>query len=115
MSRNGSIITAAFVMTTLMALLAGAKAAESADTKKVEIRDRKFSLAKVSLKAGQSVVWTNRDDNDHQIVITLDGKLVKESDNLGGGDSFKFTFDKPGKYTFACKLHPREKGEITVE
>jgi plastocyanin len=114
MSRNGSI-TAAVVMTTLLALVAGATAADNADTKKIEIRDRKFSLAKVSLKAGQTVVWTNRDDNDHQIVITLDGKKVKESDNLSGGDSFKFTFDKPGKYKFACKLHPREKGEITVE
>ena len=115
MSRNASIITAAVIMTSLMALLAGAKAAENEGAKKIEIRDRKFSQAKVSIKAGQTVVWTNRDDNDHQIVVTLDGKTVKESDNLGSGDSFKFTFDKPGKYRFACKLHPREKGEIAVE
>ena len=103
-------------MLCLLALLLGADAPKDAGgAKKIEIKDKKYAPAKLSIKAGQTVVWTNRDDSDHQVTITLDGKSVGSSGDLGRGESFKFTFDKPGKYRFSCKYHPREKGEITVE
>jgi plastocyanin len=114
MSRPSS--PAALLMIGLLVLLAGADAPkESSGAKKIEIKDKKYSPAKLTIKAGQTVIWTNRDDNDHQVSITLDGKLVKASEDLSRDESFKFTFDKPGKYKYQCKYHPREKGEITVE
>jgi len=102
-------------MICLLGLLGADAAKESGNVKKIEIKDKKYSLAKLTIKAGQTVIWTNRDDGDHQVTITLDGKLVKASEDLSHDESFKFTFDKPGKYKYQCKYHPREKGEITVE
>jgi plastocyanin len=100
----------------LVALLLGADAPkESGNVRKIEIKDKKYAPAKLTIKAGQTVAWINRDDSDHQVTITLDGKSVGSSGDLARGESFKFTFDKPGKYRFGCKYHPREKGEITVE
>lgn len=104
----------AALLMALSLLLLAAAAPGNGDVKKVTIKDKKFDPAKITLKAGQSVQWTNKDNSDHQVVITLDGKAEKESENLGNGETFKHTFDKPGKYRFVCKYHPREKGEITV-
>jgi len=97
----------------LLALLLGADAPkESAGVKKIEIKDKKYAPAKLTIKAGQTVVWTNRDDSDHTIIAD-DGSF--KSGDLSPGESFKFTFKKKGKFKFHCKYHPREKGEITVE
>ena len=100
----------------LLALLLGADAPKdkegAAGVKKIEIKDKKYAPAKLTIKAGQTVVWTNRDDSDHTIIAD-DGSF--KSGDLSPGESFKFTFAKKGKFKFHCKYHPREKGEITVE
>jgi plastocyanin len=114
MSRTSPAAAAVVVMICLLVLL-GADAAKEGSVKKIDIKDKKYSPAKLTIKAGSTVIWTNRDDSDHQVIITLDGKAVKASDDLGRGESFKFTFEKAGKYRFQCKYHPREKGEVTVE
>jgi plastocyanin len=77
-------------MTALMSLLAGAKAADNAESKKVEIRDRKFTPSKLLAQAGQSIDWTTATTSDHQIVITPDGKKVDESENWAAATRFKF-------------------------
>ena len=105
----------AVVLMICLLVLLGADAAKDEGVKKIEIKNKKYTPAKLTIKAGSTVVWTNRDDSDHQVIITLDGKAVKASDDLGRGESFKFTFEKAGKYRFQCKYHPREKGEVTVE
>jgi plastocyanin len=101
----------ALLMICLLALTLGAEA-KDAGVKKIEIKDRKYAPAKLTIKAGQTVVWTNRDDSDHTIVAD-DGSFG--SGDLSNGESYKFTFKKKGKFKYHCKYHPREKGEITVE
>src|SRR4051812_24580233 len=105
---------AAVLMICLLVLLGADAATESAAVKKIEIKDKKYSPAKLTIKAGDTVVWTNRDDGDHTIVAD-DGSFGTKDDDLSPGESYKFTFKKKGKYKYHCKYHPREKGEITVE
>ena len=117
MSRNASIVAAGLVVMTLfVSQLAGAAEspadAKDSGVKKIEIKDKKYSSAKITIKVGQTVVWTNRDDSDHAIVAE-DGSFG--SDDLSRGESYKFTFKKKGKFKYHCKYHPREKGEIIVE
>ena len=97
----------------VLVLLLGAEGAKDDGVKKIDIKDKKYSPAKLTIKVGQTVVWTNRDDNDHAIVAD-DGSFASDGD-LARGESFKFTFKKKGKFKYHCKYHPREKGEITVE
>ena len=99
----------------LLALLLGADAPkESGDVKKIEIKEKKYAPAKLTIKVGQTVVWTNRDDSDHTIIAD-DGSFGTGDNALSRGESYKFAFKKRGKFKFHCKYHPREKGEIVVE
>ena len=109
--------TVVVLMICMLPLLTGAKPdaekpAGAGDVRKIEIKDRKYSSPKVTIKVGQTVVWTNRDDSDHTIIAD-DGSFASEE--LSRGESFKYTFKKKGKFKYHCKYHPREKGEIIVE
>jgi len=71
-----------------------------------------FSPERLTVKAGTSVTWTNRDDIPHAIAAV--GKAFK-SKTLDTNDAFSFTFAAPGTYEYFCSLHPRMTGTIVVE
>ena len=91
----------------LLCVLGGATIAKKTYT--VTIDDMTYSPDTLKVRAGDAVRWVNNDVRDH----TVRGKGW-DSGNLGPGESYKHTFTKPGEYRYACSLHPRMKGVITV-
>lgn len=76
----------------------------------VGIRNFSFDPATVTVKKGTTVTWTNRDSAPHQI------KSVSfNSDQLGNGQSFSFTFDEAGTFDYSCAIHPSMLGRIIVQ
>src|SRR2546423_7216111 len=67
----------------------------------VSIKGMKFSPATVTIKPGEKVVWTNKDDYDHAVVAD-DGSF--KSGNLSRGDTFEHKFEKKGKFKYACSI-----------
>jgi plastocyanin len=90
---------------------AGIGAAKAGESHDVSIANIQYSPANLTIKAGDSVIWTNKDDRDHT-VIAQDGSF--SSPVIRRGETFTFQFDKAGKYSYGCKLHPRMKGTIIV-
>jgi plastocyanin len=92
--------------------LSASSAPKKSDAKHtVRIENMKFNPDKLEISAGDTVEWTNNDERDHN-VTAKDKSFI--SDNLGSGETFKFTFKKAGKYPYVCTLHPRMKGTIIV-
>ena len=79
----------------------------------VSIDNLQFAPAELKVKPGETVTWTNNDDRDHTVVSTDKEKKFK-SPVLHHGDSWSATFDKPGRFPYGCRLHPRMKGTILV-
>ncbi len=71
-----------------------------------------FAPQTLTVKAGTTITWTNKDSASHTVVS--DDKTVN-SETLAKGDSFEFKFDKSGTYTYICGIHPSMKGIIVVE
>jgi len=71
-----------------------------------------FTPKEMTIKAGSTVRWTNKDDIAH--TVTSDSKLFS-SPVLDTNQTFQFTFEKPGRFFYFCKLHPTMTGVITVE
>jgi plastocyanin len=82
-----------------------------AESHPVEISNLMFVPENVSVHPGDTVVWTNKDDRDHT-VVAQDGSFA--STVIHHGESFSHKFEKPGTFTYGCKLHPRMKGVVTV-
>lgn len=83
------------------------------ETDTVSIKNFVFSPVNVSVKAGTKVTWTNNDSAAHTVTET-DGKTGPSSGNLANGDSYSFTFTKPGIYHYDCSIHPNMTGTVTV-
>ena len=71
-----------------------------------------FEPGKLTIKAGTTVTWTNRDDIPH--TVASKDKLFK-SKVMDTDESYSFTFATPGEYTYFCSLHPHMTGTIVVE
>lgn len=90
---------------------AGQSAADALD---VTIENYAFSPAGITVKAGTTVTWTNRDTVKHNVVgddiaaSGLNGELI------GKEETFEYTFNKPGTYSYFCEPHPYMKGTVTV-
>ena len=78
----------------------------------VAIKDFKFVPADMTIKVGDTVVWTNEDSAAHT-VESSDGTL--KSDELSKGDTYKFTFTKAGKFDYSCGIHHSMHGSVTVQ
>jgi plastocyanin len=72
-----------------------------------------FTPATLTVKAGTTVTWTNKDDIPHGIASSNNG--FKKSPALDTDDSYSFTFATPGTYQYFCYLHPKMVGSIVVE
>ena len=96
----------------LLALLPAAPAL-AGETAAVTIDNFAFTPAMLTVARGASVVWTNRDDMAHT-VVSADKPPAFRSHPLDTGDSFAAAFDRPGRFSYFCSLHPHMQGTIVV-
>jgi len=80
-----------------------------AKTASVAIQNFAFVPAQLTVDRGTRVTWTNEDTATH----TVKGSGF-ESGSLGRGQTFSYTFDTPGVYSYTCSFHPTMQGQITV-
>ena len=78
----------------------------------IEIKDFAFNPQTITVKSGEKVTWTNRDEEPHTIVSVK--KQFKKSSALDTDQTFTITAGAPGTYTYFCSVHPKMTGTIIV-
>jgi len=71
----------------------------------------------LQIPVGTTVLWINEDSAMHTITSgnSQEGPNgLFDSDLIGGGDSFEFTFASPGKEDYYCIVHPWMVGSVEV-
>jgi plastocyanin len=113
-SRFGSIrLLAALMLVALAAVvsLGSGGTVQAQEDASVDIVDFAFDASSITVEVGSTVTWTNAGDATHT-VTSDDGSF--DSGDLASGETFSFTFDEPGTYTYFCAIHPDMVGEIVV-
>jgi len=77
----------------------------------IDIKDFAFKPDKVTITAGTTVKWGNKDNSPHT-VTGEDG--LWGSNSLAKGDTFSFTFTEPGTFAYHCGFHQSMTATITV-
>jgi plastocyanin len=77
----------------------------------VEIARLAFATKELTVPAGTTVRWVNRDQVPHTSTSDDGGW---ESPLLTPGQSFQFTFDQAGRYPYHCVLHPFMTATVIV-
>ena len=85
------------------------------ETVTVDIPAIEFDPTDVTVKAGDTVEWTNSDDIPHTVTKTGGPGADFDSGSLDGGATFEQTFDEPGTVDYVCTIHPGQAGTVTVE
>jgi plastocyanin len=79
----------------------------------IEIKDFAFNPQTITVKSGEKITWTNRDEEPHTIVSVE--KQFKKSSALDTDQTFTITAGAPGTYTYFCSVHPKMTGTIVVQ
>ena len=108
------VVTPVVVAVLLLAGSVSVKASDqtSSTTAAVTIDNFSFGPQTLTVAAGTTVTWTNRDDIPHTVVST-DG--VFKSQVRDTDEKFSYTFAKAGTYSYYCSVHPKMTGKVVVQ
>jgi plastocyanin len=81
-------------------------------TNQVWIQGMAFTPADITVTAGTTITWTNKDNIIHD--VTSNTSLFS-SGSLANGATFSFTFNTVGTYPYICSIHPSMVGTVTVK
>ena len=81
----------------------------------VEIKNLAFNPSTLTIKAGDTVTWTNEDSSRHSIKSDLYTGNELSSSSLSQSQSYSHMFSTPGTYRYHCGVHLTMKGTIVVE
>lgn len=90
-------------------------AARPAEPKAVEIVSYAFTPKALTVRAGTTVTWTERDED-----VAGKGAHTVAGDGftsalLAKGATYSHTFEMPGTYEYICGIHNYMTGTVTVE
>ena len=81
-------------------------------THTVVIDGTRFDPETLTVRAGDTVVWVNRDPFPHTATSAAGGFDSRE---IPAGKSWKYKAAKVGVFPYACALHPTMKATLRVE
>ena len=98
----------AIVLATLAALPARAATVE------VEQKDKKFSVATITINKGDTVTFHNNDPYTHNVFSATPG-MAFELKTQKAGQSSDVKFDNAGEADVQCAIHPQMKMKVVVK
>jgi len=91
------------------------KSTSSGEGNTIAIKNFAFDPSTLTVKNGNTVMWTNLDAAPHAIVFDIGSPVTYSSGSLPLGSSYLLTFTQPGTYVYHCSIHPSMKGSIIVQ
>lgn len=79
-------------------------------TRTIDISDFSFQPSTITISAGDTLIWTNRDSAPHSIA----GPGIT-SPTIAPNSTYKQKFTEPGSVDYACGIHPQMKGKIIIQ
>ena len=79
----------------------------------VSIQDFAFDPPHIQVSTGDTVTWTQGADEEAHTATADDGTF--DSGTLTAeGETFEFTFEEAGEFSYFCEVHPEMLGLVTV-
>jgi plastocyanin len=77
----------------------------------VFIQGMAFSPATITVTAGTTITWTNKDAVTHNVTSN---PVLFSSGAMGNGATYSYTFADKGTFSYTCTIHPSMKGTVVV-
>jgi plastocyanin len=101
----------------LCLLVTGASAVQSALAADIPIdqQHKEFIPDNITIKAGDTLVFSNHDSRVHNILVVNPDGLAKDEGLQKPDVVLRHTFTTPGAYEVRCAIHPEMLLTVTVE
>ena len=106
------LLSATLLLLTLGSAPALSERARKPVTHTVTIDATRFEPEVLTIKAGDSVIWVNKDVIPHTATSQAGGF---DSGTIATGASWKHGFRQKGAFEYLCAFHPTMKGKLKVE
>lgn len=109
-----ALVCAGALLPSVVVFAAGAAADAGAArpaTHRVVIDGLKYEPETLTVRRGDTIVWTNKDPFPH--TVTALGKF--DSRDIAANGSWKYVARTAGEFAYICTLHPNMKGALRVE
>jgi plastocyanin len=108
-----ALVCAGALLPSVVVFAAGAADASAGKpaTHRVIIDGLKYEPETLTVRRGDTIVWTNKDPFPH--TVTAPGKF--DSRDIAANGSWKHVARTAGEYAYICTLHPNMKGTLRVE
>jgi len=90
----------------------GSKGSSGPGANEVWIQGMAFTPASITVDAGTTVKWTNKDAIGHT-VTSNDGTF--DSGTIAPNGTFSYTFANAGTFAYHCKIHPYMTASVLVK
>src|SRR5260221_14416688 len=80
---------------------------QTSNATQIEVKDFMVVPTPLTVKAGSTVTWTNKDDEPH--TVGSDTEMFN-SDGMDSNETFPYKFDKPGTAGCTWWIHPCKPG-----
>ena len=111
-TRRNFLKNIAAVCSAAVAIPFGAIKARAANTHKVEIRKFKFKPEKLSVKPGDTIVWTNFDLAPHTATANDESW---DTGTLKKGESHSMLVSEEMHLDYFCRFHPHMKAALQLD
>ncbi|MTK14149.1 MAG: hypothetical protein F8N39_19420 [Clostridiaceae bacterium] len=103
---NKNFLILGIILTTVIAI-----SGCTSQSNTVTINNMAFSPSTLTIPAGTTVTWINKDNTAHEVVSDTG---LFDSGILAAGDSFNYTFNNAGNYEYHDSINHSLIGIITV-
>lgn len=80
-------------------------------TNEVWIQGSAFNPETITVTAGTTITWTNKDG----IIHTVTGNTgLFDSGNIGNSGTYSLKFTSAGTFQYYCRVHPAMTGKVAV-
>jgi plastocyanin len=125
-SKNRLLISTAFLIAILTILNSCSKTTDyntpstNPGTKggpgmnEVWIQGMAFTPATITITAGTTIKWTNKDVTVHTVTSDPNDAVSFDSGSISVGDTWTHQFNTPGTFPYHCTVHPGMKATVVV-
>ena len=85
------------------------------DFKIIEIDKTKYHPSELNISVGMTVYWVNKDENRNYQLYEKSSPRLFNTGQIQPGESFNYTFNEPGTYSFNDAIFTFMNGVIIVE
>lgn len=88
------------------------KASDVPGVNEVFIQGSAFEPSAITVAAGTTITWTNKDGMDH--TVTSNTGLF-DSGSIGNNATYSHTFSTVGTFPYKCTIHPTMNASVIVK